>query len=758
MPFLPGEILCNIAQSLSTQDLFQCLTVCQNWYLPLLCQMYQHIIITNNRQAQLLFEALQQHQQQQHIDEGGRIRVGYYVKSISFSARQRVHLGLGIQLFTKDAVNITQEMLDIIEQYCPYIRQLDFDHTQWKEDSKKSLSLPSKLLHSLRKLPVVDFSIYQTYNTTVNVPYHDIALSPTTDFQLTYLTTMHIRNNTDLFEPMTFKAFLMQIPRVRHLTFERDSIYNKYRTPILSLGLLRTILTALPQLETLQFTKHFNFGIDLLSSAQLYYNPDDTFFTNHHQQQNHLFDDINSKCSHSLQHLKLEGTLRSHHWLIYIAQSLRQLRSIDFDLVLSPYSSSPSLSYNSPMMPSTHFLNAVIKESFIKIAAECRHLSQIRIRSISTPLWLSPIFLNTLCQRSTDNTLPITLDAQLYGLDSLGVQNAITTLTHGNDPPFRSIHLASLRLPIWKTNYPHSPIKSWTITLAPLMTKFHQTLTHLELDAVSLSFNTMQPSYSNHNDNHHQTQPFELDIVLDMFTNLVTMKLSGSAVELSKTNKSSCSMTTKMHLKFKELQLFKMLFTTDVMEYLSAYCPQATRLVMYECRHWYPRKEGYDVTSNSSNFQASNIGKVPLYLKNLNLEFLVLYRLQHAYQTTVESRAPGARFLRYTNTTKGGEHWFHLAKWTEDQSEASAATTATQAAAVKRLTSTHTIQKIVERSYQYVLGLCNFDSNMSSTPSYQRRIEYHTEEEWEKDLALGYIDLQCKGVGRLFMDEYSLDI
>jgi hypothetical protein len=301
------------------------------------------------------------------------------------------------------------------------------------------------------------------------------------------------------------------------------------------------------------------------------------------------------------------------------------------------------------------------------------------MKGLCTPLWLTPEFI------SIQNKKPCTtyLDIQLYGLDSEGVEKSVAMISQEANT---NIHVTGIRLPIWKKNE-----KSWLDTIQPL-SRF-SSLIHLELDAVSMSFTDV----SQHNG-------FELDTILDLFVHLKSLKLSGSHVLVSLKQ-------TKNGSQLKELYLQKMSFTPSTIEYISANCTWLKRLIMYDC-----------MQQPKVNSSISRLA-IQLDLGNLDLDLVVLYRIQHAHHM-LQSRIPGARFLCLNQGS-----WFHLCE-------------KNGLCELKSIDNKNKVEMIKKFN----------DSSISEELWEPNSTRLHSEKEWLLDLGFGYIDIQCHSVKKLFVD------
>lgn len=634
---LPREILEYVAKFLDTNDQYNCLTVCKSWYPAFLYSLYRYIHLLSDEKTIQLQSTLKNCYQ-----------MGYLVRHVSFQAAKSLRLGLGVQIKEYKPVKISQDVLDTLDQSCPLIESLSFDQDQW---SSASLSLPKSLLLGLCQLPAINFNLFT-----------QIMAKNSSGFNR--LTHLHIRGNVDMIQDRVSAINLLAYtPHINQLIFERDDLHNKYKTPVISLEHLDRIHQYLPQLVDLQFINHFNFGIS-----------------------NYYIHQIQPELSmiqpqKKFQHLKLEGTLQAYQWIQYISQLYPSLKSLTLDLVYSPFSG-----IFAP--PPMQFINFKVRESFQSIVDHYQHLRIIRIRSLSTPLWLTPKFIAAFDSKP----FPTEIDAQLYGLDFKGVEKSIEVLT-----PKKScnINLTGVRLPIWRRHSHHTnPLSTWRDTIRPL--RVFKGLSHLELDAVSMSYvNT-----SNEDDG------FVLDTILNILPSLTSLKLSGSTLQLSKQRSMQQG---KKSTGLKELVLHKIAFSTLVMNYLSVYCNDLKRLIMYDCQ----QKESRDDQKL----------KISIDLHNLSLDLIVLYRIRHPYQL-VESRAPGARFVCVNN-----QHWSHLSVRSEGNCEA------------KPLHDRSKIKQITQ--FNDIL-LEEWNPN---------RARYHTENEWQQDLIFGHIYLECKAVKSIFLDE-----
>ncbi|KAL7330270.1 hypothetical protein PS15p_205236 [Mucor circinelloides] len=556
---LPREILEHIAGFLDSNDQYSCLTVCKSWHPAFLYCLYRHIhLFSDEKSGQLQSTLLH-----------SNYRMGNLVRRVSFQKTVALKLGLGIHIVEHNALTMTQEMLDMLDQACPLMESLEFDHNQW---ASSSLTLPKSLLPRLRQLPTVNFSLFT----------HIVAGNGS---KLDRLTHLHIRGNVDMIQNRRLVIDLLTCtPHLTQLIFERDELYNKYKTPVISLEHIDRIHQKLPQLVDLQFINHFNFGISK------YYI---------HQIQPAISPIPPQK---SLKHLKLEGTLQSYQWIQYISQQYPSLESLTLDLVHSPFSGVFAL-------PSMQLISYRIRESFQAIADFYQHLRVLRIRGLSAPLWLTHKFVAALEKKSFSTEI----DAQLYGLDFEGVERSIQALTSQDN----RVNLTGIRLPIWRRHSHYTnPLGTWRNTIRPLQA--FKELVHLELDVVSMSYVNISG----------EGDGFVLDTILSMLPTLTSLKLSGSTLQLSR--QAFLQQKSQQLTKLQDLALHKIAFSTSLIEYLSCYCPDLKRLIMCDCQ----QKEGSD----------NQKLRISIDLQNLDLDLLVLYRVRHPYQL-VESRAPGARFL-----------------------------------------------------------------------------------------------------------------
>lgn len=636
---LPREILEHIAGFLDSNDQYSCLTVCKSWHPAFLYCLYRHIhLFSDEKSGQLQSTLLH-----------SNYRMGNLVRHVSFQKTVALKLGLGIHIVERNALTMTQELLDMLDQACPLLESLEFDHNQW---ASSSLTLPKSLLLGLRQLPTLNFSLFT----------HVVAGNGS---KLNRLTHLRIRGNVDMIQNRRSVIDLLTCtPYLTQLILERDELYNKYKTPVISLEHIDRIHQCLPHLVDLQFINHFNFGIS-----------------------NYYIHQIQPAISlippqKSLKHLKLEGTLQSYQWIQYISQQYPSLESLTLDLVHSPFSGVFAL-------PPMQLISYRIRESFQAIAGCYQHLRVLRIRGLSTPLWLTHKFIAALKKKSFSTEI----DAQLYGLDFEGVERSIQALTSQDN----SVNLTGIRLPIWRRHSHHTnPLGTWRNTIRPLQA--FKGLVHLELDAVSMSYiNTSG-----------EGDGFDLDTILSMLPTLTSLKLSGSTLQLSQ--QAFLQQKRQQLTKLQGLTLHKIAFSTSLMDYLSYYCPDLKRLIICDCQ----QKESSD----------NQKLKISIDLQNLDLDLLVLYRVRHPYQL-VESRAPGARFLRMN-----GQNWSHLSIKAN-----------TGICEARPLNDPSKIKQIVEWND---IMLEEWGPN---------RARYHTEEEWLQDVMFGYIDVQCKSAKRVFLDE-----
>ncbi|KAL0144401.1 hypothetical protein V8B55DRAFT_1486266 [Mucor lusitanicus] len=629
---LPREILEHIAGFLEANDQYSCLTVCKAWHPAFLYCLYRHIHLSSDEKSSQLQSILHSH--------------GSLVRHVSFQQATSLRLGLGVHIMEHEPLKMTQEMLDTLEQACPLMETLQFDQTQW---GAGALTLPRSLLLGLRQLPTLNFGQFT----------HIMAGNSS---KLNRLTHLHIRGNVDMIQHRKSAIDLLAYtPHLTQLIFERDELHNKYKTPVISLEHMDRLHRYLPRLADLQFINHFNFGIS-----------------------NYYMHQIQPATSmippqKSLKHLRLEGTLQSYQWMLYMAQQYPSLESLTLDLVHSPFSS-----VFAP--PPMQFINHKIRESFQTIADDYQHLRVLRIRGLSTPLWLTPKFVAALEKKPFSTEI----DAQMYGLDFEGVKKSIQALTSKEN----GIDLCGIRLPIWRRHSHHTnPLGTWRDTIEPLQT--FQGLTHLELGAVSMSYvNTP-----------NEGDGFDLDTILNILPTLTSLKLSGSTLQLAKEAPHHTS------TKLRELTLHKIAFSTSIMDYLSQCCFDLKRLIMYDCQQQQSRD--------------SQKLKISVNLKPLDLDLLVLYRVRHPYQLVETRASPGARYMCIN-----GQHWSHLS-FKQDQGTCEA----------RPLRDPLQIKQIT--GYNEIT-LEEWDPN---------RARYHTKDEWLQDVVFGYIDVQCKSVAKVFLDE-----
>ncbi|CAO3651735.1 unnamed protein product [Mucor fragilis] len=634
---LAREILEHIAGFLDTNDQHSCLTVCKAWYPAFVYCLYRHIRLSSDEKSGQLQSTL-------HSTHGRLVR------HVSFQTAASLRLGLGVHIVEHAPSSVTQEVLDTLGQACPLMVSLEFDQSQW---GSSALTLPTSLLLHLRRLPTLNFSLFA----------HILADGGS---KLDRLTHLHIRGNADMIQQQRSAIDLLAYtPHLTQLIFERDELHNKYKTPVISLEHMDRLHCHLPRLADLQFIRHFNFGIS-------------NYFMRQTQPAVSAMPP-----QKSLKHLRLEGTLQSYQWMLYIAQQYPSLESLTLDWVHSPFSGVAA----PPPMP---LINRKIRESFQSIADHHRHLRVLRIRGLSTPLWLTPRFVAALERKPAFLT---DMDAQLYGLDFEGVEKSIQALTSRKN----SINLTGIRLPIWprRSHHAHPALGTWRDTIRPLQA--FQGLTRLELDAVSVSFvNT-----SNEGDG------FDLDTILDILPTLTSLKLSGSTLQLS-----AQVLLQPTSTRLCELTLHRIAFSTSTMDYLSGCCPGLKRLVLYDCQQQQSRD--------------NQKLKISVSLQPLDLDLLVLYRVRHPYQLAETRASPGARYL-----CMNGRDWAHLSVKQDDASSCQA----------RPLRDQSKIKQIV--GYNEI-------ALEEWGPS---RARYHTEEEWMHDVVFGYIDVQCKSANKVFLDE-----
>ncbi|KAI7901837.1 uncharacterized protein BX663DRAFT_512570 [Cokeromyces recurvatus] len=674
---LPREILEQIVEYVSTKDRYECATVCQAWYSPFIYLLYRCIYISTNKQVNEFYYALKENS-----------HVGPLVRTISLGKEKILHFGTGIELKEVKAIKITQELLDMIDKRCPYIEELDFDQSQWVTLN----SFPLHLLFRLKRLPTFNFKdlrVFMTKSTRTEGQSYNV---------FSHLNQLCIRGNTDIFKDLeSFLQLLSYIPHLTTLVFESDNLQSKYKAPILTLEHLELIHTHLPSLQDLQFLNHFNFGIS-------------TFYLHHSDS---IIAIIPSRPQ--LKCLTLEGTLQSYQWIQYISKAYPSLEHISLDLVHSPYSN-PSIMEIVPMQ----YLNYKIKEAFQMIAERCHQLSFIRIRGLSTPLWLTPQFITIQSQKSRMTHMEV----QFYGLDSDGVDRSvalITTTNHhrasSNVPDQQSLNLLSIRLPIWKNKMVNghgqvTTATNWREIIRRL--SIFNNLSHLELDAVSMAFTE-----------GNQEDGFELDTLLEQFMNLKSIKLSGSSVQLSKSKRNKedgvvVLQSSPLVLRLEELALHRIFFSSDIMDYLSAHCSNLKRLILYDCQ-----QTALNTLSNRVET------KITIHLNQLALDLIVLYQVRHPFQFA-HSHTPGARFICLNNTI-----WSHIIE---------------EAGTCKAISITNPeMINIVQRQHSYH-ELQHSIEDLSPSKAY-----YHTKDEWLDDLCFGYIDLHCQSAKRIFLDDCSIE-
>ncbi|GAN09222.1 hypothetical protein MAM1_0251c08745 [Mucor ambiguus] len=635
---LPREILEHIAGYLGSNDQYSCLTVCKAWHPTFLYCLYRHIHLLSDEKSGQLQSTMRSHRQ-----------LGSLVRHVSFQKTTLLKLGLGVHIVEHGQLKVTQEMLDALSQACSLMESLQFDQNQW---ASSALTLPSPLLLGLRRLPILNFSLFT----------HIMAENSS---KLHRLTHLHIRGNIDMIQHRNSAIDLLAYtPHLTQLIFERDELHNKYKAPVISLEHIDRLHRYLPHLADLQFINHFNFGIS-------------NYYI--HQIQPAI---STVRLQRSLKHLRLEGTLQSYQWMQYIAQQYPSLEYLTLDLVHSPFSG-----VFAP--PPMQFINHKIRESFQTIADQYQHLRILRIRGLSTPLWLAPNFVAALEKKP----FLTEIDAQLYGLDFEGVEKSIQALASKE----KSVNLTGIRLPIWRRHcHQANPLITWRDTIKPLQA--FEGLTHLELDAVSMSYvNTLNGG-----------DGFDLDTILSIIPTLTSLKLSGSTLQLSEQAFSHRNNQTSS--KLHELTLHKIAFSGCIMDYLPQYCPGLKRLIMYDCQQ-----------QQSGDNQKL---KISIGLQPLDLDLIVLYRVRHSSQLA-ESRAfSGARFL-----CVNGQNWSHLSIKQGDG-----------ACEARPLREQFKIKQITD--YNEIL-LEEWD------PS---RARYHTAEEWMQDVVFGYIDVQCKSANKIFLD------
>ncbi|KAK4514208.1 uncharacterized protein ATC70_001796 [Mucor velutinosus] len=335
-------------------------------------------------------------------------------------------------------------------------------------------------------------------------------------------------------------------------------------------------------------------------------------------------------------------------------------------------------------------INHRIRESFQTISEQYQHLHALRIRGLSTPLWLTPRFVATLRKKP----FLTEIDAQLYGLDCEGVEKSIQALTSEEN----SVNLTGIRLPIWpRHNHHMNPLGTWRDTIRPLHD--FEGLTHLELDAVSLSY----VSTLNEGDG------FDLDTIFNILPTWTTLKLSGSTLQLSEQACLQRNLPTSTRLH--ELALHKIAFSTSITDCLSRHCPKLKRLIMYDCQ----QQQSHD------NQQL----KISIDLQPLDLDLLVLYRVRHPYQSAESRASSGARYL-----CMNGQDWLHLS--------------------VKHDNDTCEARPVRDQSKINQITGYNEISREKWNPS---RARYYTEEGWLQDVVFGYINVRCKSANKVFLDE-----
>ncbi|KAK4514207.1 uncharacterized protein ATC70_001795 [Mucor velutinosus] len=145
--------------------------------------------------------------------------MGSLVRHVSFQKTASLRLGLGVRIVEHEQLKVTQEMLDTLDQACPWMEAMRFDQNQW---ASSSLMLPRSLLLKLRQLPTLNFSLFT----------HIMAENGS---KLTQLTHLHIRGNADMIQhPTSAIDLLAYTPHLTQLIFERDELHNKYKTPVIS--------------------------------------------------------------------------------------------------------------------------------------------------------------------------------------------------------------------------------------------------------------------------------------------------------------------------------------------------------------------------------------------------------------------------------------------------------------------------------------------------------------------------------------------
>ncbi|KAL9554738.1 hypothetical protein MBANPS3_002681 [Mucor bainieri] len=633
----PREILEHVAGFLDSSDQFRCLTVCKAWH-----PAFIHIHLVSQENAGQLQSTLHSHPQ-----------AGSLVRHVSFQKAALITLGLGVRLMEHEHLKVTQDMLDTLSKACPLLESVEFDQNQW---AASALTLPKSLLLGLRQVPTLNFSLFARI------------MAENGSKKLDRLTRLHIRGNVDMIHHrQSAFGLLAYTPHLTQLILERDELHNRYKTPVISLEHMDRLHRYLPCLSDLQFINHFNFGIS-------------SYYV--HQMQPAI---STIPPQRSLKHLRLEGTLQSYQWMQYIAQQYPSLECLTLDLVHPPFSGV----FAPPPMQT---INYNIRASFQAIADQYQQLHVLRIRGLSTPLWLTPSFVAALAKKPYLTEV----DAQLYGLDFEGVEKSIQALTSKE----HSVNLTGIRLPIWRRHSHHAnPLGTWRDTIRPL--RAFEGLTHLELDAVSMSYvNTL-----------NEGDGFDLDTILDMLPTLTSLKLSGSTLQLSKQEailqRDHQTFSTKLH----ELILHKIAFSTSIMDYVSRHCLALKRLIMYDCQQQQSRD--------------SQKLKISIDLQPLDLDLLVLYRVRHPYQLAESRASPGARYL-----CVNGQNWSHLSIKQDDGT--CEARPLQDQCKIKQITGYNDI------------SLEELNPN---------RARYHTEEEWRQDVVFGYIDVQCKSAHKVFLDE-----